>query len=50
MHEAAEKEAARARLRQEKALSLGPEPEKGPNVTQVILPSLAFELVSFLWF
>lgn len=35
-HEAAEKEAARARMRQEKALSLGPEPEKGPTVTQVI--------------
>ncbi|XP_047315722.1 plant UBX domain-containing protein 10 [Impatiens glandulifera] len=34
-HEAAEKEAALARLRQEKALSLGPEPEKGPDVTQV---------------
>lgn len=34
--EAAEKEAALARIRQEKALSLGDEPEKGPNVTQVI--------------
>lgn len=34
--EAAEKEAALARMRQEKALSLGSEPEKGPNVTQVI--------------
>lgn len=34
--EAAEKEAALARMRQEKALSLGAEPEKGPNVTQVI--------------
>jgi Flp pilus assembly protein TadB len=33
--EAAEKEAALARMRQEKALSLGAEPEKGPNVTQV---------------
>ncbi|KAL6004445.1 Plant UBX domain-containing protein 10 [Asimina triloba] len=33
-HEAAEKEAALARRRQEKALSLGAEPEKGPNVTQ----------------
>jgi hypothetical protein len=33
--EAAEKEAALARVRQEKALSLGAEPEKGPNVTQV---------------
>lgn len=33
--EAAEKEAALARIRQEKALSLGAEPEKGPNVTQV---------------
>lgn len=34
--EAAEKEAARARMQQEKALSLGDEPEKGPNVTQVM--------------
>lgn len=36
-HEAAEKEAALARMRQEKALSLGDEPEKGPNVTQVLV-------------
>uniref|UniRef100_A0A2N9G0K7 UBX domain-containing protein n=1 Tax=Fagus sylvatica TaxID=28930 RepID=A0A2N9G0K7_FAGSY len=35
--EAAEKEAALARVRQEKALSLGAEPEKGPNVTQVLV-------------
>lgn len=35
--EAAEKEAALARLRQEKALSLGAEPEKGPDVTQVLV-------------
>ncbi|XWS50142.1 hypothetical protein CRYUN_Cryun12cG0063400 [Craigia yunnanensis] len=35
--EAAEKEAVRARMRQEKALSLGDEPEKGPNVTQVLI-------------
>lgn len=35
--EAAEKEAALARMRQEKALSLGDEPEKGPNVTQVLV-------------
>ncbi|XP_022721842.1 plant UBX domain-containing protein 10-like [Durio zibethinus] len=35
--EAAEKEAAQARMRQEKALSLGDEPEKGPNVTQVLV-------------
>lgn len=35
--EAAEKEAALARMRQEKALSLGEEPEKGPNVTQVLV-------------
>lgn len=34
--EAAEREAALAKMRQEKALSLGDEPEKGPNVTQVI--------------
>ncbi|KAF9616447.1 hypothetical protein IFM89_029701 [Coptis chinensis] len=34
--EAAEKEAALARRRQEKAMSLGAEPDKGPNVTQVI--------------
>lgn len=36
VREAAEKEAALARMRQEKALSLGDEPEKGPNVTQVM--------------
>lgn len=35
-HEAAEKEAALARLKQEKAMLLGTEPEKGPDVTQVI--------------
>ncbi|XVE58131.1 hypothetical protein DITRI_Ditri04bG0145500 [Diplodiscus trichospermus] len=35
--EAAEKEAARARMWQEKAMSLGDEPEKGPNVTQVLV-------------
>ncbi|XVE64629.1 hypothetical protein DITRI_Ditri07aG0115900 [Diplodiscus trichospermus] len=35
--EAAEKEAARARMRQEKTLSLGDEPAKGPNVTQVLV-------------
>ncbi|CAN6713308.1 unnamed protein product [Malus baccata var. baccata] len=35
--EAAEKEAALARMRQEKALSLGAEPEKGPDVTQVVV-------------
>ncbi|KAJ6347246.1 hypothetical protein OIU76_003857 [Salix suchowensis] len=35
--EAAEKEAALARMRQEKALSLGAEPEKGPDVTQVLV-------------
>lgn len=33
--EAAEKEAALARRQQEKAISLGPEPDKGPDVTQV---------------
>ncbi|KAG8382553.1 hypothetical protein BUALT_Bualt05G0089300 [Buddleja alternifolia] len=35
--EAAEREAALAKLREEKALSLGTEPEKGPNVTQVLV-------------
>ncbi|XP_078154335.1 UBX domain-containing protein [Carex rostrata] len=35
--EAAEKEAALARRRQEKAMSLGTEPEKGPDVTQVLV-------------
>ncbi|XP_057511599.1 plant UBX domain-containing protein 10-like [Actinidia eriantha] len=35
--EALEKEAALARMRQEKALSLGAEPEKGPDVTQVLV-------------
>lgn len=34
--EAAEREAALARIREEKAMSLGAEPEKGPNVTQVM--------------
>ncbi|XP_059309224.1 plant UBX domain-containing protein 10-like [Lycium ferocissimum] len=36
-HEAAEREAALAKMRQEKLLSLGPEPEKGPDVTQVLV-------------
>ncbi|XP_019149700.1 PREDICTED: plant UBX domain-containing protein 10 [Ipomoea nil] len=36
-HEAAEREAALAKLREEKARSLGPEPEKGPDVTQVLV-------------
>ncbi|KAJ9148128.1 hypothetical protein P3X46_030216 [Hevea brasiliensis] len=35
--EAAEREAALARMREEKALSLGVEPEKGPDVTQVLV-------------
>ncbi|KAF5734961.1 FAS-associated factor 2-like [Tripterygium wilfordii] len=35
--EAAEREAALAKMREEKALSLGAEPEKGPNVTQVLV-------------
>ncbi|TKY52012.1 Plant UBX domain-containing protein 10 [Spatholobus suberectus] len=35
--EAAEKQAALTKLRQEKAQSLGEEPEKGPNVTQVLV-------------
>ncbi|CAH9068764.1 unnamed protein product [Cuscuta europaea] len=35
--EAAEREVALAKLREEKALSLGPEPEKGPDVTQVVV-------------
>ncbi|RRT51635.1 hypothetical protein B296_00050999 [Ensete ventricosum] len=35
--EAAEKEAALARRKQEKAMSLGPEPDKGPDVTQVLV-------------
>ncbi|KAL7167793.1 hypothetical protein ACSBR2_038284 [Camellia fascicularis] len=35
--DAAEKEAALARMREEKALSLGAEPEKGPDVTQVLV-------------
>lgn len=36
-HEAAEKKAALARLREEKALALGAEPEKGPDVTQILV-------------
>ncbi|XP_010541824.1 PREDICTED: plant UBX domain-containing protein 10-like [Tarenaya hassleriana] len=35
--EAADREAARTRMRQEKALALGDEPEKGPDVTQVLV-------------
>ncbi|KAL1542180.1 Plant UBX domain-containing protein 10 [Salvia divinorum] len=35
--EAAEREAELARMRQAKALALGPEPEKGPDVTQVLV-------------
>jgi len=35
--EAAEREAALERRRQEKAMSLGMEPEKGPDVTQVLV-------------
>ncbi|KAG2330335.1 hypothetical protein Bca52824_001515 [Brassica carinata] len=35
--EAVEKDAARVRMRQEKALALGDEPEKGPEVTQVLV-------------
>lgn len=35
--EAAEKEAALAKIREDKALSLGAEPEKGPDVTQVLV-------------
>ncbi|KAI3691895.1 hypothetical protein L6452_31698 [Arctium lappa] len=34
---AAEREAALVKLREEKALSLGPEPEKGPDITQVLV-------------
>lgn len=33
--EAAEREAALAKRREEKAMSLGVEPEKGPDVTRV---------------
>ncbi|KAF5729777.1 FAS-associated factor 2 [Tripterygium wilfordii] len=36
-HEAAEREAALVKMREDKALSLGAEPEKGPNVTQVLV-------------
>ncbi|KAK9072106.1 hypothetical protein SSX86_008538 [Deinandra increscens subsp. villosa] len=35
--EAAEREARLLKLREEKSLSLGPEPEKGPDVTQVLV-------------
>lgn len=34
-HEAAQRQAALIRRRQEKAMLLGEEPEKGPAVTQV---------------
>ncbi|XP_009788366.1 plant UBX domain-containing protein 10-like [Nicotiana tabacum] len=36
-HEAAEREATLAKMRQEKLLALGTEPEKGPDVTQVLV-------------
>ncbi|OIS99622.1 PREDICTED: plant UBX domain-containing protein 10-like [Nicotiana attenuata] len=36
-HEAAERKAALAKMREEKLLSLGPEPDKGPDVTQVLV-------------
>lgn len=39
-HEAAEKEAALTRRRQEKAMSLGAEPDKGPDVTRVSVTKL----------
>lgn len=48
--EAAEKEAAVARIRQEKALSLGTEPEKGPDVTQVSPFVYKLILFSFCYF
>ncbi|XP_047961540.1 plant UBX domain-containing protein 10 [Salvia hispanica] len=35
--EAAEREAELAKMREAKALALGPEPEKGPDVTQVLV-------------
>ncbi|XP_016444038.1 plant UBX domain-containing protein 10 [Nicotiana tabacum] len=35
--EATEREAALAKMREEKLLSLGPEPDKGPDVTQVLV-------------
>ncbi|GJX29250.1 hypothetical protein Tco_0237329 [Tanacetum coccineum] len=45
--EAAEREAKLIKLREEKSLSLGPEPEKGPDVTQVFhAPRLNY---SFSW-
>lgn len=49
-HEAAEKAAALAKLREEKSLSLGAEPEKGPNVTQVSFLSYMRSLLPFLLF
>ncbi len=44
--EAAEREAALVRRRHEKAMALGKEPDKGPNVTQV---SGYFQYI-LLWF
>ncbi|KAL9270243.1 Plant UBX domain-containing protein [Drosera capensis] len=41
--EEAEREAALARRREEKALSLGPEPEKGPDITRVLIRFAAGE-------
>jgi len=51
--EAAEKQAALVRRRQEKAMALGEEPEKGPDVTQVNylgLPSLLISLLEHLFY
>ena len=45
--EAAEREAELVKLREAKGLSLGPEPEKGPDVTQVfIIPFHSFSFVN----
>lgn len=46
--EAAEKAAALSKLREEKALSLGAEPEKGPDVTRVMSFTLQEKNISLL--
>ena len=44
--EAIERETALARRRKEKAMSLGVEPDKGPDVTRVIMMKKFFALLS----
>ncbi|MFS7913534.1 hypothetical protein Hanom_Chr02g00142901 [Helianthus anomalus] len=47
--EAAEREATLIKLREEKSLSLGPEPEKGPDVTQVFYTLVLTSLLMLIY-